>query len=528
MSSRKLPRRQFQALSATAAVWSTQWSRFAHAGWSEAPLQEYGIMAGEVTESTAVIWGRADQESSMVVEWDTDPEFPHPKAKSGPSVSGLTDFTGHCRLEGLPAGQRVFYRVTFRNASGATSHDTLGSFETPSPSPEDVFFAWSGDTAGQGFGINLEWGGMRIYEAIEKLAPQFFVHSGDMIYADNPIPKEVPLADGTVWTNLVTPAKSHAASTLSDFRGNYLYNLLDAPLQSFHRSVPLYVQWDDHETTNNWYPQQSLAARRDAKVYDAMEHASQLSERARQAFFEYTPIRPLPSGERRIYRKVPRGPLLDLFLLDLRSHRGPNSTNDQTELNDAAAILGPEQLRWLKQSLSESRATWKILCSDMPLGVMIGDSMEGKPYFEGVANGNPGVPMGRELEMANLLAWIKSAEIKNTLWLTADIHYAAAHHYHPDRADRKLSFSPFWEFVAGPLHAGTFGPNALDGTFGPEVRFQWAPPAGTKLPLPPSAGMQSFGTVRIDGRTQKLMVELRGLDGAVLPNGAIELEPESA
>jgi alkaline phosphatase D len=185
-------------------------------------------------------------------------------------------------------------------------------------------------------------------------------------------------------------------------------------------------------------------------------------------------------------------------------------------------------LRWLKQSLSESRATWKILCSDMPLGVIIGDSMEGKPSFEGVANGNPGVPMGRELEMANLLAWIKSAEIKNTLWLTADIHYAAAHHYHPDRADRKLSFSPFWEFVAGPLHAGTFGPNALDGTFGPEVRFQWAPPAGTKLPLPPSAGMQSFGTVRIDGRTQKLMVELRGLDGAVLPNGAIELEPESA
>ena len=27
------------------------------------------------------------------------------------------------------------------------------------------------------------------------------------------------------------------------------------------------------------------------------------------------------------------------------------------------------------------------------------------------------------------------------------------------------------EFVAGPLHAGTFGPNELDNTFGPELKF---------------------------------------------------------
>ncbi len=46
-------------------------------------------------------------------------------------------------------------------------------------------------------------------------------------------------------------------------------------------------------------------------------------------------------------------------------------------------------------------------------------------------------------------------------------------------------FEPFPEFVAGPLNAGsfgpnpldgTFGPNPLDGTFGPEVVFQKAAP----------------------------------------------------
>ena len=77
------------------------------------------------------------------------------------------------------------------------------------------------------------------------------------------------------------------------------------------------------------------------------------------------------------------------------------------------------------------------------------------------------------------------------------MHYAAAHYYNPDKAQFQ-DFEPFWEFVSGPLHAGTFGPNALDNTFGPEVRFVKAPGKGNQN-LPPSAGMQFFGHVKIDG-----------------------------
>jgi alkaline phosphatase D len=526
MKSRSFPRRAFHAASIQTGLLLGAWDRFAHAAWADAPIQSYGIMAGEVTHHSAVLWGRPDQESQMFVQWDTDEGFGRPTRVSGPHGSHLADYTSHCRIDGLPAGERIHYRVAFQNGSGALSDWELGSFSTASDSMEDVFFAWSGDTAGQGFGINPEWGGMRIYDAIAKIAPQFFVHSGDMIYADNPMPKEMPMADGSVWKNIVTEAKSHAANSLSDFRGNFQYNLMDDCVRAFHRTVPLYVQWDDHETTNNWYPQQHLGLRKDSAAYDAMETARQLSERAKQAFFEYTPIAPMPSGEKRIYRKMTRGPLLDLFLLDLRSYRGPNSANNQPEITDESAILGVEQMRWLKRSLAESRAVWKVLCCDMPLGVIVGDSMEGKPYYEAVANGKSDAPSGRELEIAELLSWMKDADIKNTLWITADVHYSAAHYYDPQRAVRKGSFQPFWEFVAGPLHAGTFGPNELDGTFGPEVRFQWAPKPGTKLPLPPSAGMQSFGTIRIDGRTKRLTAELRGLDGSVLPNGTIEVEAE--
>ena len=86
------------------------------------------------------------------------------------------------------------------------------------------------------------------------------------------------------------------------------------------------------------------------------------------------------------------------------------------------------------------------------------------------------------------------------MWLTADVHYAAAHYYNPDKAQFQ-EFDPFWEFVSGPLHAGTFGPNELDNTFGPEVKFIKAPGPG-KQNLPPSAGMQFFGHVRIDGASR--------------------------
>jgi alkaline phosphatase D len=73
-------------------------------------------------------------------------------------------------------------------------------------------------------------------------------------------------------------------------------------------------------------------------------------------------------------------------------------------------------------------------------------------------------------------------------------------------------FEPFWEFVSGPLHAGTFGPNALDNTFGPELKFVKAPAAG-QVNLPPSAGMQFFGEVQIEGGSGALTVQLRDITG---------------
>ena len=79
-------------------------------------------------------------------------------------------------------------------------------------------------------------------------------------------------------------------------------------------------------------------------------------------------------------------------------------------------------------------------------------------------------PLGRGIEIADLLSFMDHAAIRNTIWITADLHYTAAHYFDPNYAVFQ-DFEPFWEFVSGPIHAGTWTPCVLDRTFGPQVVF---------------------------------------------------------
>ena len=71
------------------------------------------------------------------------------------------------------------------------------------------------------------------------------------------------------------------------------------------------------------------------------------------------PMRFAPSEPGRVYRKISHGPLVDVFLLDMRSYRGPNGENRQTTYGPEAHFLGPAQVAWLKRALLASRAVWR-------------------------------------------------------------------------------------------------------------------------------------------------------------------------
>ena len=485
------------------------------------PRLAHGVQSGDVTGDRAIIWSRADRPSRMIVDWATSERMLGAHRVVGPATLAENDFTARVDLGGLPTGQEIFYRVRFQALADerAFSAPVSGRLRTPPAARRTIRFCFSGDEAGQGWGINPEWGGMKMYEVMRKADPDFFIHSGDQIYADGPIKAEVRLDDGSLWKNVVTEAKAHVAQTLADFRGNFAYNLLDNNKRHFTAQVPVLVQWDDHETRNNWYPGQTLGDERYTE-----RSASLLAAYARRAMFEYNPFRIDPVDPERIYRSFSYGPSLEVFMIDERSYRGPNTPNRQATLDAESAFLGAEQLRWLKRALLDSRATWKVIASDMPISIVVPDLNSDVPKgtYEAWANGDDGPPLGRELEIASLLGFIKNNGIKNVVWVTADVHYASATHYDPGHA-KFTDFTPFWEFVAGPINAGTFGPGDIDKTFGPDVRYQSVQP-GMKQNRPPTEGKQYYGMAAIDGATEVMTMSLHDITGAVLFK--VDINPE--
>jgi alkaline phosphatase D len=476
------------------------------------PAASWGVQAGDVTAHSGLVWVRSDRPARMIVETAATESFRDARRWHGPLLGPGTDLTGTTRLHGLPAGEQIHYRVLLADPDDPrrTGEPVTGTFRTtPAGRRRGVRFLWSGDLAGQGWGINPDLGGYRIYDAMARLDPDFFLCSGDNIYADGPISATAPLPDGSTWRNITTEEKSKVAETLAEYRGNFRYNLLDDNLRRFNAQVPSIVQWDDHEVRNNWYPGEVIA---DSVTAYTEKRLDVLAARARRAFSEYFPLSTLSPGDRngRVYRVMRHGPLLDVFVLDMRTYRNANSPDAQT--TDPVGIMGAEQLAWLKRELKRSRAVWKVIAADMPLGLVVPDTTEGRPNYEAVAQGDPGRPLGRELQIAELLRYVKYQRITGTVWLTADVHHTSAQHYQPSRA-AFTDFEPFWEFVSGPLNAGAFPASDLDGTFGPERVFVKAPTASN---VSPAEGYQFFGEVDIDGGSGELTVRLREQDGSVL------------
>ncbi|MCX7308777.1 MAG: alkaline phosphatase D family protein, partial [Afipia sp.] len=464
---------------------------------ADRPIISGGLQSGDVTQDSAVVWARTDRAARMHVEFSTVESFKSIIGSMSTDAVSDTDFTTKILAKDLPAGQDIFYRVKFHDlAETNISGDMrVGHFRTAPADNRSISFTWSGDTAGQGWGIDVDRGGMRTYRTMAGNDPDFFIHSGDTIYADCPIERELLLPGGGIWRNIVTEEKSVVAQTLSQFRGNYKYNLLDEHQRAFNARVPIFAQWDDHEVTNDWAPQGTV----DAAGFTP-DGQSKLVMRARRAFHEFMPIRPTAEEEGRVYRKIGYGALLDVFLLDMRSYRD-STYNLRDSDSRSASLLGSSQLAWLKRELAASSATWKVIAADLPIGLV---------SLDAVALGD-GPPDRRENEIADLLSFIKHSSTKNTVWLTADMHYTAAHHYDPNRAVFQ-DFEPFWEFVSGPLHAGTWEPGQLDNTFGPEAVYQKGCTTKQGENLAPCFGLQFFGRVDIDGRTQAMTVTLKDVD----------------
>src|SRR5882757_3655227 len=162
---------------------------------ADRPLITHGIQSGDVSVDSGMVWARADKPSRMQVEVATTDSFKQIRHRVFVDALPESDFTAKVLLQDLPAGQDIYYRIQFQDLFAPTivGEPMVGHFRTAPSDQRSVSFVWSSDTAGQGWGIDESRGGMRTYATMLGTRPDFFIHSGDSIYADCPIPSQLKL-----------------------------------------------------------------------------------------------------------------------------------------------------------------------------------------------------------------------------------------------------------------------------------------------------------------------------------------------
>ena len=450
------------------------------------------IASGDVTATSAVLWARLPSSPTKVrFEWSTSPRFrratrPAATVRATPA----TDFTAQIRVARLRPAKRYWFRAT----AVATGRRVTATFRTaPRPATRaPVRLVVGGDVGGQRFCRNATGGGYRIFAAIDRLRPDAFVANGDLVYLDGDCPAaarpEWPNIDGG-FPNVLDVDWTKTTALREAVLDHWRYNRADPYTQRLLRRTPMVAQWDDHEVINDFGARWTYwnSANRDRPGYPNLVAAG------RAAFRAYSPISP----RRRIYRSLRLGRHIELFALDARSYRSRNDAPD----GPAKTLLGAAQLRWLENGLARSRATWKIVSSDVPLSIPTGSNP--------AVFGNDGWTAFRH-ERDALFRFLDRRNVRDVVFVVTDVHFPQTIRYDVD-ANGDGDRLRIHELVNGPLAAIRLSPVPLD-------------PAAGASSLYAEGGIFNFGYLRVSSRG-RLAYDVRDIDGRPRPGSALTLNP---
>ena len=237
------------------------------------------------------------------------------------AVDPNRDFTRQIRLVDLKPA--TTYQIEVESRDGETGQTVTGHFRTApdhGKSARVVFHVITGQSYGN---QDAEGGGYRIYLAMQKRDPDFFVHTGDILYYDGKA-KTLPLA------------RWHWARMLS------------LPTnREFHRNVASYFLKDDHDTwMDDCWP-----------TLQTQFMGEFTFEQGVSVFLEQVGM-----GES-TYRTVRWGKDLQIWMVEGRDFRGPNTMIDGPD----KTIWGIAQKAWFKRTVLASDATFRVLISPTPI-----------------------------------------------------------------------------------------------------------------------------------------------------------------
>jgi alkaline phosphatase D len=232
------------------------------------------------------------------------------------------DFTHQFQIYKLSSDTAFSIIVESRSDSEPAGQSLSGTFRTAPRlrNPARVVFTVS---TGQAYNDRDSDEGYDIYPSMLKLKPNFFVHTGDIVYYDR-LAKTEPLA------------RYHWQRT---------YSLPTNVL--FHRQVSSYFIKDDHDSwVNDCWPTMQTKY---------MHEFTYLA--GREIFREQVPM-----GQS-TYRTQVWGADLQVWMVEGRDFRSANTAPD----GPGKTIWGGRQKAWFKSTVTQSTATFKILISPTPL-----------------------------------------------------------------------------------------------------------------------------------------------------------------
>lgn len=415
---------------------------------SAAPAFLHGVASGDPLPDGILLWTRVtpvpeaipgsgtgpDTEVAWVVA--TDRALTDVVARGTVVATAASDHTVKADVRGLKPATDYFFRFS----AGGTDSPVARTRTAP---------AADAPVAGLRFGVvscaNWEAGHFAAYRHLAARSDlDAWLHLGDYIY-------EYGSGEYAARGTVVRPhAPAHEILTLADYRIRHATYKTDPDLQALHLKAPVVAIWDDHEFADNAWSGGAVNHTEGAEGTWAARQAA-----AKQAYFEWMPVRPALAGT--TYRRLRFGKLADLSLLDLRSFRSQQAATASGSVDDPdRTITGRAQLDWLKAGLKASDTTWRlvgnsVMISPFAVGSLSADLL--KPLAKLLGLPQEGIAINTDQwdgytdDRRELLAHLRANAIRNTVFLTGDIHMAWANDVPVDAGTYPLSPSAATEFV---------------------------------------------------------------------------------
>jgi alkaline phosphatase D len=408
------------------------------------PGFRYGVAAGEVTPTSAVLWTRAPAAGRVLVSLARDGIRGELLVRA--RANGAGDLTVRVPVRGLRPG--TTYRYAFAQGRATSPRGTFTTAPA-SGAAAAIRFAITGDAdATPGPNGKPAFNSFGVYARMAAERNDFNLNLGDTIYSDSEV------------------GGAAVARTRAEKWAKYRLGLALPALRKLRASAGLFSHWDDHEFVND---------------FSRPEHGDAIYRAGVQAFLDYSPAR--YSRATGLYRTFRWGRHLELFFLDERSFRSAKATGacsgdlaptapqavrdgfatlapplrapvPQACLDAIAdprrTMLGARQYEAFTGAIESSTATWKVVVNEVPI-----QEYYALPYdrWEGYA-----------AERERLLRFLQQ-NVRNVVFLATDTHASLVN----EVRSRTLSAQPesygIWEVVTGPVATNTFA-REIDGFLG--------------------------------------------------------------